>query len=130
MRVDGWESRLYALIEAARGREYKFGTHDCVSFACECVKAIDGRDIKVGDYVTAKDAKKILRGKGGFTAAVTRFLGVEPGPVSLAQRGDIVELQRGKHSHLGVCVGAQVAMPKLDGLAFVPLSECKQAWRV
>jgi len=120
-------------IEAARGKAYKLGEHDCVSFACACVKALDGRDLWTGikGYRTRAECVITLRKLGrGFAAAVSKLLGVESQPVSLAQRGDVVELKRGAQSHLGVCIGTHAAMPKIDGLAFVPIADCKRSWRV
>jgi hypothetical protein len=136
MRLDGWERRLAAVIEAARVRPYELGVHDCASFAGECVKALDGRDLwgthAAGRYRSRAEFVRLLRaqGRGGYAAAVSRLLGVEPQPVAFAQRGDVVELRRGTRSHLGVCVGTHAAMPKLDGLAFVPLCDCRQSWRI
>ena len=119
------------VIEAARSRPYVLGEHDCVSFACACVKALDGRDLaqEIERYRTGSDSVRLLRGRGGFVAAVSRLLG-EHEPVSMAQRGDVVELRRGNRSHLGVCVGVDVATPKLDGLAFVPITDCRHVWRI
>ena len=135
-RLQGWESRLAAIVEAARSTPYKLGEHDCFRFACAAVEALTGADIWTtwaGRYRTRREALRRIHefGGGGFTEAATRLFGgplVHPG---LARRGDVLEYEdAAREQHLGVCVGAHVAVLKDSGLAFVPLHECRHGWRV
>lgn len=117
-------------IEAARNKPFKIGEHDCVSFACSCVKALSGVDLthEVERYRSSANSARLFRGRG-LDLSVSNVLG-EPLPVVFAQRGDVVELRRGRRSFIGICVGAHAAMLKLDGLAFVPISDCRQVWKI
>lgn len=136
VRLQGWEGRLSAVVEAARNTPYKLGEHDCFRFACAAVEALTGADVWTawrGRYRTRREALRRIRefGGGGFTEAGTKLFGVAPVPVGLARRGDVLEYADDScAAHLGVCVGAHVAVLAESGLAFVRLSDCRHAWRV
>lgn len=135
-RTQGWESRLMAVVEAARVEPYVLGVHDCFRFACRAVEALTGADLWsewAGRYRTRRQALRRIHeyAGAGFTEAGSKLFGGSPVPCAQARRGDVLEYRddRGEQ-HLGVCVGADVAVLAEQGLAFVRLSRCRHAWRV
>jgi hypothetical protein len=100
------------------------------------VEALTGEDRWAewaGRYITRHRALRLLHeyGGGGFTEAFNKFFGAEPVLRGLARRGDVLEyVDAVGEQHLGVCIGANVAVLGEAGLAFVKLSQCRHAWRV
>lgn len=133
-RLEGWEGRLAAAIEAARHIPYELGRHDCVWLACRSIEALTGIDLWeqwAGRYSTKREALRIILeyDAGGFTAAFSRLFGSKPVSVFRLRRGDIVEYFD-HEQHLGVCIGSEVAMFGESGIIFVPLDSCKIGWRM
>lgn len=134
MRLEGWEKRLFAEIEAARHKPYVLGEHDCFRLACRVVEALTGADRwpEFAGYTSKREAMALLARHGrSFEAAFDWFFGAPSVNVRLARRGDLccVETADGE-KHLGVCVGADVALLAPEGLIFTPLLTCLCAWRV
>lgn len=131
LRVEDWPLRLNRTVEAARGRAFQWGKHDCVTWAAEIVLTLTGTDLNLpNNYRTAKGSMMAMRrttGSTNMSEAVTYFLGEPMANPKLAQRGDIVLY--GTRS-LGVCVGAQALCLSETGLEPVPLTDCSTAWRV
>lgn len=135
-RLEGWEARLAAVIEEARGEAYVLGRHDCFRVVCRGVQALTGVDLWsawAGTYRTRAQALRRIAefGGGSFDDAFSRLFGVAPVAVQLARRGDVVKyLDRGGTPHLGLCNGPTVAVLEETGLAFVELSACESCWRI
>lgn len=137
MRIEGWERRLDAVIEAARAQPYQLGQHDCFTVACAAVQALTlGGDLFArwrGTYSTKDEAHaKILEHAATFTEFFSNVFGVLPSGVKLARRGDIVEYFDGLliEKHLGVCLGERTALLGERGLIFLPTLECNLCWRI
>ena len=134
-RFEDWPIRLNAAIEAARGRPFVWGQHDCALFAFNVVRDLTGIDHASayrGHYKSAQGAARALRtlGQGTLRASVGAALGGEI-PALKAQRGDVVlRIQPSRGETLGICTGADVAFVGGPGLVFVPVSDCLTAWRV
>ena len=133
-RIEGWEGRLVASIEAARRLPYELGQHDCVWLSCRSIEALTGVDLWeqwAGRYRTKREALRLILEYhgGGFTAAFSRLFGSEPVPVFRLRRGDIVEYFDCEQ-HLGVCVGSEAAVFAESGIAFVPMDHCTHGWRI
>lgn len=135
-RLQGWEMRLHACVEAARARPYRLGEHDCFRFACAVVEALTGADLWApwaGRYRTRLGALRQIHrfGGGGFTEAGTKLFAVAPVAMGLARRGDIAEFaDPDGEQHLGVALGPDVAVLAAGGLTFVKRSACRHVWRV
>lgn len=134
MRLEGWEQRLDALIEDARNRPYELGVHDCFRLTCRVVEALTGVDRwpEFGGYRTEREALGALAAYGrSFCLAGDRFFGLPRLPALHARRGDVLAYcdAAGKY-HLGICMGASVALLGAEGVMFVSLSECDCVWRV
>lgn len=135
MRLEGWEARLAGVLEATRGRPYRLGESDCFRLACEVQAALTGVDRLPefsGRYRTKGQAKRLIARYGAsFDAAFSWFFGVAPVAVPQARRGDVVKfVDDAGEAHLGVCVGAEVAVYGPAGLVFVPRAACALAWRI
>lgn len=134
-RLAGWESRLAAVIEAARHREYQLGTHDCFRLSCAVVEALTGTDLwpeYAGRYLSRRESLVLMATKGTtFDACFDRVFGVPRGPTAHARRGDIVKYTdpKGEH-HLGICLGADIAVLDQAGLVFLPRTAATHCWAI
>ncbi len=130
-RLIDWPERLAAFVESRRDAPFSWGGNDCCLFAADAVQAMTGTDPAAdvrGSYDTTLAAAHLLGELGGVEAIAAARFGSEV-PVALAGRGDIVAIDAGQGISLGVCLGAQVAVPAADGLAFLPLAQASRAWR-
>jgi len=134
MRLEGWEKRLFAVIDEARAKPYALGEHDCFRVACKTVEALTGVDRwpEFAGYKTRREAMRKLAKHGAtFEAAGDWFFGGESVEVRFARRGDICCVQSvDGEKHLGVCLGAEVVLLAPEGLIATPLPSCRCAWRV
>ena len=155
-RKEGWELRLADSIEAARAKPYVLGEHDCLRVALGAVEAITGVEMWsrfAGKYSSRREALRLFLDRsrwsefyGGeipkekeceaqgatltiFETVFSILFGTLPIDARLARKGDVVKYVD-REEHLGVCVGAQVAVLKDDGLSFVPRSKCSLCWRI
>jgi len=138
MRREDWAERLAELVEARRGMQFKWGVHDCALFAADCVLAMTNVDHAVdfrGTYKTPGGALDALSGRGLDTLLDGIFPRINP---AFVQRGDVCAIARDESAPgaddlelaLGVCLGAQVAVPGVDGLQFLPVRRALHAWKV
>lgn len=134
MRTNGWESRLGATIESARHKPYQLGRHDCFTFAGQCMAALTGVDTTLpwrGRYRTPRGALRLLRKHGGSIEGALEILtGSKAAAAGMARRGDWLLYLDAGGPHIGVCVGARVAVLADDGLRFVGLKDCRAAFAV
>lgn len=135
-RLEGWESRLAAVIEAARRTPYVLGESDCLCLACAAVAALTGVDYwpRFAGYTTRRGALvTIARIAPSLGEAVTATLAVSPTPTLSARRGDLMLFRDGEgEDHLGVVAGSRVMLYLPDGLGSVGLDHpgllC--SWRI
>ncbi len=134
LRRAGWERRLAEAIEAARGRAFRWGQHDCAIWAFDLRRDLTGGEdvagLWRGRYRTARGATRVMRRLGwqSLEAAGRGLLGDPLPSVHLAQRGDLVLADTGLG--FGVCLGARAAGIAPEGLVRVPLASCSLAWRI
>jgi hypothetical protein len=132
-RLPGWPARLIACVEAARDRPFAWGSHDCCTFAADCIQAVTGEDVRaragIGPYDNARVARKAL-GRGGLKGLATRLLGEPLAFPAHAGRGDVALIRLGRRAWLGVVIDARVACVGPEGLVFVPRSGIAEAWPV
>lgn len=133
-RLPGWERRVDAVLEAARHRPYVLGAHDCFRVACRVIEAVVGLDCwpQFEGYTTRRQALARLAQVGrSFEAAGDVFFGAPAIDVRLARRADICCVQTlDGEKHLGVCLGAQVALCAPQGWIVAQTLACLCAWRV
>lgn len=134
-RVADWPLQLNAALEAARGRRFEWGVHDCALFAFGVVRDLTGQDLVAayrGSYGNALGAARALKriGTGHLRGSVGALLGTEI-PVPMASRGDVVLWkQPGQGDTIGICAGVTGVFAGPQGLVHVDLRECAVAWRV
>ena len=135
-RLEGWESRLAAVLEAARGTPYVLGASDCLRLACADVEALTGVDYwqRFAGYSTRRGALvTIARIAGNLGEAVTATLAVSPAPTLSARRGDLVLFRDGEgEDHLGVVAGSRIMVYLPAGLGGVALDHpgALCSWRI
>ncbi|MGD9538559.1 MAG: hypothetical protein AB7P52_11585 [Alphaproteobacteria bacterium] len=133
-RLPDWPERLSDAVEAARGRPFSWGTHDCALFAADCARAITGHDPLAavrGTYGTAQGAARVLRRLGGDDlGALAALVGGPAIPVAWARRGDWVLIEEMPEKALGVCLGLNAAFVTERGLTFRPTARCAAAWKI
>lgn len=132
-RCEDWPRRLAAALEAARGRPFCWGLHDCALFTAGVVHDLTGVDFAGdfrGRYASHAEAVAVLGARGGLEAVVTAALGSPRAYTTLAQRGDVVMVDTPDGAALGVCNGATAACAGPAGLQFVPMPQWVKAWKV
>lgn len=134
-RVEGWERRLDAVMQATQNEPYVLGQHDCFRVACQAVEALTGADLWsewAGKYSTQREALRLIAEYGGgtFNDAASRLFRTEPERPLYARRGDILKYAENGTPHLGVCRGRNVAVLGEKGLLSVPLSSCECVWKI
>lgn len=135
MRLEGWESRLVAVVDAARDVPYALGGHDCFRLACAVVHALTGGDkwpLFAGRYSTRGEAvRHIARFGSSFEEAASAFFGAETVHPRLARRGDLCAYtDAAGEKHLAVCMGERVAALGESGLVWLQLRACHACWRI
>ncbi len=137
-RVHDWPERLAECVRVAMTRPFRWGEHDCVLFACDCVHAMTRVDHGArfrGKYRSARGAFGVLKriGVGSVEELATKVLG-EPIPVSRAQRGDVVLMDNAvvaeRGPALGIVIGADAAFTARHGLELKVVATTSKAWRV
>lgn len=135
MRTAGWEGRLAEVVAGAQRAPYRLGDHDCFRMACRVVEALTGEDrwpIFAGAYASKREALRLIGRYGAsFEQAFDWFFGRERSSARFARRGDIACFQdAGGEKHLGVVLGAEVAVLGPEGLLRAPLLQCNCSWRI
>lgn len=129
MKIEGWERLLADAVEAARGRPFAYGSHDCATWAFDVRTLLTGHDAVTWRkrYRTEGGAARVMRRLGYKTLEEGgRDLLGEPLPTPrLAQRGDIVLADA-----FGICTGAEAVYPGPLGLVSLPLTAARLAWRL
>lgn len=131
VQVSAWRRRFDALVRDRMNRPFAWGTHDCCMWAADCVLAITGTDPAAayrGSYSTEAEAMALLDSLGGLEA-----IGAMAGPACpalTARIGDIGIVSGSGAQTLGVCIGTGWLAPAAAGLAHLPLTSARRAWRV
>lgn len=135
-RRPDWPERLAAVVASAHAQPYVLGEWDCLRFCCAAIEAMTDVDFwpRFAGYKTRRQALvTIAKIAPTLGEAVSHVLQTAPVSVLQARRGDIV-LYRDllAEEHLGLCLGARVAVLGPRGLLRLPLTEAGMvsAWRI
>jgi hypothetical protein len=131
MRLEGWESKLEELLNAARVMPYRLGSHDCFTLAVAVVEALTGEKGLQFRYSTPEEAKALIKRHGAtFEDAFDWCFRMPRIPCQQAQRGDLLAVKLDDEKHLAICLGTHMACLGEEGLVFLPSSLAHCAWRV
>jgi cell wall-associated NlpC family hydrolase len=131
-----WPERLAAVVASAQDQPYVLGQWDCLRFCCAAIESMTGTDLwpRFAGYKTKRQALvTIARIAPSLGDAVSVVLAREPVAPAQAGRGDVALYHDGEgESHLGLCIGAKVAVLGPAGLLQVPLDHAglRHAWRI
>jgi hypothetical protein len=135
MRREDWQARLWRELEAAEGRPFVYGKHDCVRLAARCLDAMLvpwGEPYCVTVSTLYKDKRGALRlvMRQGIEHFVDILLGA-PVPRNLARVGDVCAVELPTGPAIGICTGPRVAVAASpEGVLYLPLAQATAAWRV
>lgn len=130
MRLEGWENRLAAYLEAGRKKPFVWGEHDCALWCARWIRDCTGTDYTrdwEGRYTTAAEARALMaeRGFNDYSDIADSVLTVTP--IMLAQRGDIILHPNGG---LGICNGRlSHFIGETEAFTEETLA-CARAWKV
>jgi hypothetical protein len=153
-RRGDWQSRLSEYVVAVARQPFKYGELDCGLFVAGAIEAMTGVDVAAelrvpsgppaigrlrrGDYASRRQAfGRISAACGSPSMAriadhLAAKFGIREVPVQMAQRGDAVQLKRGRASSLGIVAmhGFEVMTPYRDGILRVPMRLAVRAWHI
>lgn len=131
MRLSDWEEQLSSYYLQCWRKPFKYGVHDCCTFAAEVVEQLVGKKIPLGLDHKGKLLREYKSGRLKLENAVEESLsGFEEVPPLSARRGDVMLYQQEGRTVIGVCNGATILSPGKDGMGFVPISAGQRAWRI
>lgn len=144
-RHKDWVNRLDSTITKAKGRDFDWQSHNCVSFMSECLIAVTGDDPltgwrdKVGKVKTKKQAFALLKkyGKGGILDAAetgAKLHGLPEIKPTFAKRGDPVVAANEKGEEVFGVIGLSgreiVGLHPEKGLTYLPMEQIVKAWSI
>jgi hypothetical protein len=128
VRVSSWESILAKQIINSKNKPFKYGSNDCTTWAVKTLKLYSNLDWKPC-WTTKKEALAFHKEKP-MEDRVTEVLGQSRGNILLTQRGDLVQVNSGMKSALGICIGIKVVFLYKKGICYVDLKDCVYSWRI
>ncbi len=127
-RVDGWSDHLFEVIERHGVSEYRPGSFDCFSMACDVVHALTGErvypDVK---YTTDAGAIRAMTKRGFPRLGDAMAAVLSERPAGHAQRGDIAVIETGSGAldTLGIIMGETVLVRVGNAMTQQPLSAAR-----
>ncbi len=134
MRLSDWRTRLAAHIAAHARLPFRPGSHDCALFASGGRAALTGTDVLApvrGCYSTLEEGFE-LAARHGYASPFDAVVdGLEEIPPAYAQVGDLALLEGDDgHPAMGIVQGELVCVLHPRGVAMLPLTDVRRAWRV
>ena len=129
-RLEGWEARLVAFVDARRDMPFEWGGNDCCSFAIAAVAEITGETIWPVDWSTVAEALRAIEDAGGLIEAWTATLGRPSQNWMEIRRGDVALVEIAGRLSISVSLGHVLCGPGPDRLEFLPLDQARHSWRV
>lgn len=126
-RVKHWESKLFDFVKECEGKPFRWGSHDCVTFAKNCVELITGEKLDIPKWRTKKEAIELLSEKplDEYTSEVLEEINL-----NFARRGDVVATMTDQGLALGIFLSPNGGFASRNGISYVPTSNLIKAWRV
>lgn len=135
-KINGWETRIADLVEANRTKPFKWGKHDCLTFADKMIEAQTGSSLfgdVMGGYTSARSAQAEAKSHGNPINVIDSRL--ERIGYRFLQRGDLVARATGKRGALKHILGIKVnptkiAFLSLEGISMQDSIPTDLCWRV
>jgi len=111
-RLDDWQDRFFAYLEATRLLPFAWGTNDCCTFAAGAADAMCGTTLKAdvaANYTDEVSARAYLATFDSMEAAVTQWVGTASLAPNFAGPGDVVLMSGNNGPTTGICLGANCA---------------------
>jgi hypothetical protein len=111
-RLDDWQDRFFAYLEATRLLPFAWGSKDCCLFAAGAVDAMCGTTFVAeisANYTDEESAYAYLATFDSLEAAATQWAGAPSLAPNFAGPGDVVLLIGGNGPTIGVCLGTGCA---------------------
>jgi hypothetical protein len=127
VRLPNWPEALAAEIARGQRTPFAWGTHDCLLYAADCVRAQTGVDLAAdfrGGYWTLRGAIQILAAHGYDTPLDAIAARLPEIPLARAARGDVVVAELAYGVSAGVCLGARSSFAAPSGLLDRPTGRC------
>jgi len=130
-RLHNWQSRIHTYINSKQKQPFKYGQNDCGLFCAGAIEATSGRHPFPFKYRTLKQAQDKMTELCGssnlddFAAYCATNNGWTPVKKNFEQRGDLVVMESGEQSHLGIIdmTGQYVLSTGDTGLVRIPLCD-------
>jgi hypothetical protein len=140
-RKPDWQSALSEYLDGCEGTVFKYGRFDCCLFVCDAILAMTGTDVAAafrGKYSNRIEAIRAIHETTGrktiqsVVEAVTTQFGMKEVNISLAQRGDVVLLQRCNDYSVGIVdlSGKFMVMASRDGIYRIRVFFGYRCWSV
>ncbi len=134
-RVPGWDRALEDLATAHVSIAPEWGVSDCLMTAADAIKAVTGEDPLAefrGKYKTEAGAARKMRANGceNVRDVFETYLQLEPVNRLSARRGDLGVIRINGEYVAGFICGSGFAAKQPHGLAFFPVTDIEQAYKV
>ncbi|WP_428673723.1 DUF6950 family protein [Reyranella sp.] len=132
VRLPDWKPRLVELANRHRATPYRYGEHDCATFARDAVEAVTGTVLlpEAERQAGWLAAARFMIARGWETVEAMADELLPPVDAALSRPGDIVSFEQGGELHLAVRMGDAAVSPGLQGLFPVGGGHWHRAWKV
>ena len=135
VRVDGWQTKYNVAVAAMSEWPFRWGEHDCITFAARIADAVTGGRYLEGvrakyQWSSALEAARAIKDAGRLEAMITEFLG-EPVPWGWCTTGDVVlATNRDGGEIVAVMDSHYLLAPEETRLGGLPLHAAIKGWRL
>lgn len=117
---------IHGYISIAKRRRFRYGSHDCVTFAGRWAEGLSGKRL-VPSYATLREGREILGAQSPVDVLARECREV---PVLMAQKGDVAALPSDTDlPALGIVCGHRIACFVGRQIGFVPLDHAERVFR-
>lgn len=130
MRHPDWFWRLCEEVLSRAALRFRWGTHDCCTFAAACIDAMTGsRQLPLlrDQYHSEASAREFMRMHGGLAETITLFLGEQ---ARASRTGDCVVFEQGRELKCGIVFGPFIMSADELGVGFCLRRKIRARWSV
>lgn len=126
-RVPNWESKLAQFVESNASTPFKWGSHDCATFACKCIEVVTGVYPIQERWASKTKAMRLMTERSLMDRASDCFEQID---INLAKRGDLVATMTEDGIALGIFMSPVAVFASKNGLSIRRRRELLKAWKV